>query len=122
MTDLLLSSELKGFIAYPAHYFESDDALHRRHLDLLMMVQGWRKYNWTELSDTARQMRYQPEKGMTIEGYVYKMLSLNEVEPDEILSWQDGVGVLGRKAADDPGRRPPLLNTVLSVMPTTIWA
>ena len=101
MTDLLLSSELKGFIAYPAHYFESDDALHRRHLDLLMMVQGWRKYNWEELSDTARQMRYQPEKGMTIEGYVYKMLSLNEVEPDEILNWQDGVGVLGRKAAEE---------------------
>ena len=99
MTDLLLSSELKGFIAYPNYYFEKDDAERRHHLDLLMMVQGWRKYNWTELSDTARQMRYQPEKGMTIEGSVYKMLSLNEVEPDEISNWQDGVGVLGRKAA-----------------------
>ena len=101
MTDLLLSSELKGFIAYPAHYFESDDAEHRRHLDLLMMVQGWRKYNWAELTDTTREMRYQPELNMTIEGNVYKMLSLNEVEPDEILNWQDGVGVLGRKAADE---------------------
>ena len=57
MTDLLLSSELKGFIAYPNYYFEKDDAERRHHLDLLMMVQGWRKYNWTELSDTARQMR-----------------------------------------------------------------
>ena len=101
MTDLLLSSELKGFIAYPAYYFESDDEAHRRHLDLLMMVQGWRKYNWAELSDTTREMRYQPELNMTIEGNVYKMLSLNEVEPDEILKWQDGVGVLGRKAADE---------------------
>lgn len=101
MTDLLLSSELKGFIAYPNHYFEKDDAEHRHHLDLLMMVQGWRKYNWKELSDTTRQMRYEPEKRMTIEGAVYKMLSLNEVEPDEISSWQDGVGVLGRKAADE---------------------
>ena len=101
MTDLLLSSELKGFIAYPAHYFESDDAEHRSHLDLLMMVQGWRKYNWAELTDTTREMRYQPELNMTIEGNVYKMLSLNEVEPDEILNWQDGVGVLGRKAADE---------------------
>ena len=44
MTDLLLSSELRGFIANPAYYFEKDDAEHRRNLDLLMMVQGWRKY------------------------------------------------------------------------------
>jgi len=101
MTDLLLSSELKGFIAYPAYYFESDDEVHRRHLDQLMMVQGWRKYNWTELSDTSRVMRYEPETSMTIEGGVYKMLSLNEVEPDEILNWQDGVGLLGRKASED---------------------
>ena len=107
MTDLLLSSELKGFIAYPNHYFEQDDAEHRRHLDLLMMVQGWRKYNWKELSDTTRQMRYQPEKAMTIEGSVYKMLSLNEVEPDEITNWQDGVGVLGRKAAAEQDATDP---------------
>ena len=107
MTDLLLSSELKGFIAYPNYYFEKDDAEHRHHLDLLMMVQGWRKYNWTELSDTTRQMRYQPEKGMTIEGNVYKMLSLNEVEPDEITNWQDGVGVLGRKASAEQEAADP---------------
>ena len=33
VTDLLLSSELKGFIAYPDYYFESDDETHRRALD-----------------------------------------------------------------------------------------
>jgi hypothetical protein len=101
MTDLLLSSELRGFIASPAHYFEKDDAEHRHHLDLLMMVQGWRKYNWKELSDTTLQLRYTPEQSMTVEGTVYKMLALNEVEPDEISSWQDGVGYLSRKL-DDP--------------------
>lgn len=84
LTDLLLSSELRGFIAYPAYYFESDDEAHRRHLDQLMMVQGWRKYKWQELADTARQMRYQPETTMTVEGHVYQMPSINEVEPTEI--------------------------------------
>lgn len=84
MTDLLLSSELKGFIAYPAHYFERDDEEHRRHLDLLMMVQGWRKYKWEELADANHQLRYQPEKSMTIEGSVYKMLSPNELEQFEM--------------------------------------
>ena len=101
MTDLLLSSELKGFVAYPAHYFEKDDEQHRRHLDLLMLVQGWRKYKWEELADTARHLRYEPEKGVTIEGSVYKMLSLNEVEPDEVASWQDGVGLIGHKTKEE---------------------
>ena len=102
MTDLLLSSELRGFIAKPAYYFEKDDAEHRRNLDLLMMVQGWRKYKWQELSDTARQMRYEPERTMTVSGEVYKMLSVSEVEPDEVPSWQNGVGMIGTKAPAPP--------------------
>ena len=97
MTDLLLSSELRGFIAKPAYYFERDDAEHRSRLDLLMMVQGWRKYDWKELSDTTRQLRYTPEQSMTVSGGVYKMVSVTEVEPDEVPSWQNGVGMVGVK-------------------------
>ena len=101
MTDLLLSTDLRGFVARPAHYFESDDSLHRRHLDLLMMVQGWRKYKWQELADTTREMRYKPETTMTIEGAVYKTLGIYDVEPDEIENWQDGVGMVGNKSPED---------------------
>ena len=101
MTDLLLGSDLRGFVARPAHYFERDDAEHRRHLDLLMMVQGWRKYKWQELADTTRVLRYQPERTMTVEGSVYKMLSINEVEPDEISNWQYGRLELSREEEDD---------------------
>ncbi|MBQ8462638.1 MAG: hypothetical protein IJ544_00785 [Prevotella sp.] len=107
MTSMLLSSELRGFIARPAYYFEQDDEQHRRHLDLLMMVQGWRKYKWQELSDTARTMRYQPETTLTIEGAVYKTLGINDVEPDEVSSWQDGVGMLARKANLDEETNDP---------------
>ena len=107
MTSMLLSSELRGFIAYPAYYFEKDDETHRRHLDLLMMVQGWRKYKWQELTDTARQMRYQPETTLTVEGAVYKTLGINDVEPDEVGSWQDGVGMLARKANLDEETTDP---------------
>ena len=95
MTDLLLSSELRGFVAHPAYYFEKDDQEHRQNLDLLMMVQGWRKYPWKELSDTARQMRYTPERSMTVSGNVYKMLGIAEVELDEIPSWQKGMAKTG---------------------------
>ncbi len=101
MTDMLLSSDLRGFIARPAYYFAKDDEQHRRHLDLLMQVQGWRKYKWQELADTAHAMRYQPEKGITVEGTVHKMISINEVEVDEIPNWITGVGQLGVKSPDE---------------------
>lgn len=101
MTDLLLGSELKGFVANPAYYFESDDEQHRANLDLLMMVQGWRKYKWNEMADTAyATRRYTPEQTMTVEGAVYPMLSVTEVDPDEISSWAKGV-FSTKKVADD---------------------
>ena len=70
MTDLLLSSELQGYVPHADYYFESDDATHRRHLDLLMMVQGWRRYDYDELTDTTL-LRYEPEKTLMVEGGVY---------------------------------------------------
>ncbi len=48
-TWLLLSSELRGYIANPEYYLEADDAEHRRAADLLMLVQGWRKYTAPKL-------------------------------------------------------------------------
>ena len=98
MTDLLLSSELKGFVAHPDYYFEADDALHRQHLDLLMMVQGWRRYDYSEII-SKEPLRYEPEQGITVEGTVYKTVPIEDVEPDEIRYWQSGVfGYSPRKA------------------------
>ncbi len=92
MTDLLLSSELRGFIANPAYYFESDDETHRRNLDLLMMVQGWRRYQWEQMTDTAFTPQYEPERSMTVSGQVYKTLSINDIYDNEVLAWPLGIG------------------------------
>jgi len=78
LSELLLSSDLKGFVAYPAYYFESDDAEHRSRLDLLMMVQGWRRYR------PVKNLRYEPERNLTVEGSVYKMLGLETFQRDQI--------------------------------------
>lgn len=47
--NLLLSSDLRGYVANPEYYLEADDAEHRQATDLLMMVQGWRRYDWQEM-------------------------------------------------------------------------
>lgn len=50
LTEMLLCSQLRGFVEQPEYYFEKDDAERRRHLDLLLMVQGWRRYKWVEMA------------------------------------------------------------------------
>lgn len=73
LTEMLLGSELKGFIENPGYYFEADDSTHRSDLDLLMMVQGWRRYKWTDLAGTSSfQLNYLPEKYQTISGRLYQ--------------------------------------------------
>ena len=73
MTNLLLSSDLKGFIYHPEYYFESDDSVHRRHTDLLMLVQGWERYNWQYMSgaETFNETR-RLEKTLGMNGWILK--------------------------------------------------
>lgn len=49
LTYLLLSSELKGFVPHASYYFEADDAEHRAALDMLLMVQGWTRYDFERM-------------------------------------------------------------------------
>ncbi|MCR5820926.1 MAG: hypothetical protein K6F94_08305 [Bacteroidaceae bacterium] len=50
MTEMLMASELKGFIPQPDYFFEKDDEEHRAALDLLMMTQGWRRFDWHSMT------------------------------------------------------------------------
>lgn len=73
MTEMLLSSHIKGFVENPGYYFEADDAEHRRHLDLLLMVQGWRRF------DTKQPEIVEPyEKSQMITGEVNKYTPLDQ--------------------------------------------
>ena len=90
MTDLLLSSDLRGFIAYPNYYFEKDDEVHRQALDLLMMVQGWRRYDYHDMTAPVPP-RYQPEQTMTVEGAVYKTIPFDDIRECEVGYWLRGI-------------------------------
>ena len=49
-TWMLLGSDIRGYIANPEYYFESDDTEHRKAADLLMLIQGWRRYDWNTMN------------------------------------------------------------------------
>lgn len=78
MTDLLLAGDLRGFVAHPSYYFEADDEEHRQRLDLLLMVQGWRKYA------PVSRLRFVHEKNFQMQGQIYK-LNVNDVNEFDLL-------------------------------------
>lgn len=74
-TSLLLSSDLKGYIEDPGWYFRGDNNARKEELDLLMLTQGWRKYN-VENALTADYKRPSilPETGQQITGSVKRLV------------------------------------------------
>lgn len=72
MSYLLLGSEVKGFIPHPAYYFEADDAEHRSALDLLLMVQGWTRYDYEQMMDDEKFEPMLPiEHGLSFSGRLW---------------------------------------------------
>ena len=59
-TWMLLSSEVRGYIRNVDYYFEADDKEHRQNADLLMMTQGWRRYDWRLMSEKYTFRKAQP--------------------------------------------------------------
>ena len=81
ITNLLLSSDLRGYINKPEYYLESDDEQHRRHTDLLMLVQGWERYDWKSMSgkDYFEEKR-RMEDSLSLNGWVLdnRVIALKE--------------------------------------------
>ena len=79
LTEMLLASEIKGFVENPEWYFQKDDSIHKQALDLLMMVQGWRRHEWRRMAGVDRPVfEFLPEKIQTLSGSVHKTFSLLE--------------------------------------------
>jgi len=71
MTEMLLASEIKGFVPQPEWFFEKDDEEHRRALDLLMLTQGWRRFRWQDMALEGRwEMTHPAEQSQVLEGSV----------------------------------------------------
>ncbi|WP_026898986.1 TonB-dependent receptor [Daejeonella oryzae] len=69
-SDLLLSSDLKGFIESPNYYFNDfKDENRARHLDHLLLTQGWRKFSWKNvLSKRFPEIKENREEGIELSG------------------------------------------------------
>ncbi|WP_025765234.1 TonB-dependent receptor plug domain-containing protein [Dyadobacter tibetensis] len=71
LSNLLLTSDLKGIVEQPASYFDSTLTNRRIYVDYLMATQGWRRFVWNEvLQDSLPQPDYGMEEGITLKGIV----------------------------------------------------
>lgn len=67
---LLLSSELKGKIEEPLFYFKKDEPKAAEALDLLMLTQGYRYFDYIEEVAKEGQLRYAPDQDNILNGKV----------------------------------------------------
>ena len=71
LTEMLLASEIKGFVPQPEYFFEADDADHQQALDLLMLTQGWRRFGWHDMAvQGAWELTHPAEHAQIISGTV----------------------------------------------------
>lgn len=70
LTHLLLESDVKGHIEKPAKYFHDKSRIAKYNLDLIMLTNGWRRFNWMKMKnynfDTIKKFSF-PE-GFDIAG------------------------------------------------------
>ena len=106
-TWMLLSSEVRGYIHNVDYYFEADDKEHRQNSDLLMLTQGWRRYDWRLMSE-----KYTFRKAQPIEDQFYLYGKLNtyrkrnpvsNVHLYAILYNEKGQSLIGNTRTDSVG-------------------
>ncbi len=100
LVEMLLSSEIRGFVPDPGWYFEKDDEEHRQALDLLMMTQGWRRFNWRDMAVRGEWELTQPNEICPIViGEVYPILKA-QTNMEYVIS--DDTAPKEGNNADDP--------------------
>ena len=90
LTETLLSSQIRGFVPHPHWFFQKDDPERRKALDLLLMVQGWRRYSWKEMAVAGEfELAYMPETH-----YPHRTGQIHNYSAEQVLS------VMEQKVAD----------------------
>ncbi|ANE51622.1 hypothetical protein [Flavisolibacter tropicus] len=72
ISQLMLTSDLRGYIHDPAYYFSSSADSVREHLDLVMLTNGWRRYNWEQLAQgILPTIKFPRENHLSLQGNIY---------------------------------------------------
>jgi len=74
LSNLLLTSDLKGYVEKPNYYFTNVNEQIRADLDVLMLTQGYSRFEWKDvLKNNFPAITYQPEKTLEVDGHITKI-------------------------------------------------
>jgi TonB-dependent SusC/RagA subfamily outer membrane receptor len=74
LSNLLLTSDLKGYVEKPNYYFTNINETTQADLDILMLTQGYRRFEWKQLLNNGiPQDTYPAEKSLSIAGHIKTM-------------------------------------------------
>ena len=80
---LLLTSDLRGYVNNPGYYFSSSADTVREHLDLLLLTNGWRRYNWDALAaGVLPKVKFPADNYLSLKGNVYGIMP-GQIAADE---------------------------------------
>lgn len=69
LSSLLLTSDIKGYVEQPNYYFKEITPETRANLDILMLTQGYRRFDYKDIiSDKIPPIAFLPEQGIDITG------------------------------------------------------
>ena len=106
-TWLLLTSDLRGYIKNAEYYLEADDEEHRRAADLLMLVQGWKRYDFQMMEGKKTfEMNHSLEDKLYIDGKLnqYKRKkTVDGVKMGVVLTNSLGDQLAGQTVTGDKG-------------------
>ncbi|HZY38594.1 MAG TPA: carboxypeptidase-like regulatory domain-containing protein [Mucilaginibacter sp.] len=69
LTNLLLTSDIKGYIEQPNYYFNHPDQKAVADLDILLLTQGYRRFSYDDiLNNKMPVLKYYPEESISISG------------------------------------------------------
>ena len=82
-SDILLSSDIKGKVYNPGYYLMSDADSITANLDLVMLTNGWRRFDWEKIkANITPTYKYPKETDfMRITGKVFGMKSISSAVP-----------------------------------------
>ena len=71
LSNVLLTSDIKGYIEQPNYYFAHVTPKTAADLDVLMLTQGYSRFEWKAIiNNTVPDIMYQPETALTISGTI----------------------------------------------------
>lgn len=104
LSNLLLTSDLKGYVEDPAYYFLNQDARTLRSIDYLMMTHGWRRHKMENVLRTpSLNFTNYIEKGQTISGRIMGFFGAN-VKKGPICVLAPKYNIIATTETDEKGK------------------